>query len=151
MTKWRPASGIRFKALGLHWRGDRLLAAEVPDDTGRVKGVRPLGGTVAFGETAAAAVVREFHEELGIRVEVAGAPFFMENIYAHEGIPGHEITAIFDVTFPPDAYAGKTRITFTEDSGVRCHAAWFALGALGLAGQPELYPKGLKSHLLKTR
>ena len=151
MTRWRPAPGIRLKALGLHWRGDRLLAAEVLDDAGRIKGVRPLGGTVEFGETAAAAVVREFREELGIEVETSGAPLFMENIYLHEGSPGHEILAIFDVTFPAGAFAGETRVAFNEDDGVICHAEWFALDALDLPGRPRLYPDGLKAHLLKMR
>jgi hypothetical protein len=75
MNTWRPAPRIRVKALGLHWRGDRLLAAEVLDDAGHVKGVRPLGGTVEFGETAEMAVIREFQEELGIVVKTNGVPF----------------------------------------------------------------------------
>jgi hypothetical protein len=98
---------IRYKALGLHWREDRLLAAEVMDDIGRVKGVRPLGGTVEFGETAEAALIREFHEELGITVTPLGPPVFMENIYTYEGSPGHEIIAVFDVAFPADMFAGR--------------------------------------------
>src|SRR5690606_23067881 len=90
MGIWRPASNIRLKALGLHWRDGKLLAAEVLDDAGHVKGVRPLGGTVEFGETAEAAVIREFEEELGITVKVGGAPIFMENIFTHGGQVGHE-------------------------------------------------------------
>ncbi|RWR31893.1 NUDIX domain-containing protein [Sinirhodobacter populi] len=150
MTIWRPASAIRLKALGLHWRGDRLLAAEVLDDAGRVKGVRPLGGTVEFGETAEAAVIREFREELGITVQPLGPPVFMENLYIHEGRQGHEILAVFDVAFPPGAFADMTRIAFSEDDGTACAAEWFALDRLDLPGGPQLYPAGLKAHLLKT-
>ncbi|MFW2542289.1 NUDIX hydrolase [Primorskyibacter sp. 2E107] len=149
MSTWRPAPRIRLKALGLHWRGGRLLAAEVRDDSGRVKGVRPLGGTVEFGETLEAAVIREFHEELGIVVTAHGPPVFMENIYSHEGSLGHEILALFEVTFPPEAFAGVTRIDFTEDSGVACAAEWVALEALDLPGQPKLYPDGLKALLTR--
>ncbi|MBQ2263609.1 MAG: NUDIX domain-containing protein [Loktanella sp.] len=151
MTTWRPAPGIRFKALGLHWRGDRLLASEILDDAGHVKGVRPLGGTVEFGETAEAALIREFHEELGITVAPLGPPVFMENIYSHEGSLGHEILAIFDVAFPPDAFAGKTRIAFKEDSGTECFAEWFPVETLDRPGQPRLYPEGLKAHLRKVK
>jgi hypothetical protein len=80
MSIWRPHPMIRVKALGLHWRGGRLLAMEVLDDAGRVKGVRPLGGTVEFGETAEAAVIREFREELGFDVEPVGQPRLMESL-----------------------------------------------------------------------
>jgi len=151
MTIWRPASRIRFKALGLHWRGGCLLAAEVQDDAGRVKGVRPLGGTVEFGETADAAVIREFQEELGITIKIVGGPAFLENIYSHEGSPGHEILAIFDVTFSQDTFVSQTRIAFREDNGVTCFAQWFSLDALDGPGQPRLYPAGLKAHLLNRR
>lgn len=150
MTTWRPAPRIRLKSLGLHWRGDRLLAVEVLDDTGRVKGVRPLGGTVEFGETAEAAVVREFREELGITVEILGPPVFMENIYTHEGSLGHEILAIFNVSFPADVFADETRIEFKEDDGTQCFAEWFALDTLDLPDRPQLYPAGLKAHLLRA-
>ena len=60
MTTWRPHSNIRGVAIGLHWRNDRLLAAEVRDDAGRIKGVRPLGGEIEFGESWQAALTREF-------------------------------------------------------------------------------------------
>ncbi len=149
MNTWRPAPAIRFKALGLHWRGDRLLAAEVLNDAGRVTGVRPLGGTVEFGETAEDALIREFQEELGIVVKPNGAPVFMENLYTHEGRSGHEVLAIFDVTFPGGAFADQTRIAFKEDNGATCFAEWFALGPLDMPGHPRLYPDGLKRHLLK--
>ena len=122
MTRWRPAPGIRVKALGLHWRGDRLLAAEVCNDAGRLKGVRPLGGTVEFGETADAAVIREFQEELGITITTRGAPVWMENLFTHEGQPGHEIIAVFDVTFPPGTCPPDTRFSFAEDGGTVCFA-----------------------------
>ncbi|WP_245823282.1 NUDIX hydrolase [Antarctobacter heliothermus] len=121
------------------------------DDAGRVKGVRPLGGSVELGETAEAAVVREFQEELGIAVDTLGPPVFMENIFIHEGCLGHEILAIFDVSFPDGAFADVTRIEFHEDDGTTCFAEWFALDTLDLAGRPQLYPEGLKAHLQKIR
>ncbi len=103
MSVWRPEARIRFKALGLPRRGDRLLAAEVSNDDGSLKGVRPLGGGVAFGETAQAAVIREFREELGLDVETVGPPVFLESIYTHHGHVGHEIVALFEIRLPRDA------------------------------------------------
>lgn len=116
-----------------------------------MKGVRPLGGTVEFGETAEAAVIREFHEELGVTVEVIGPPVFMENIYTHEGSLGHELIAIFDVKFSDTAYDTKTRIKFQEDSGTICFAEWFSLDTLDQPDRPRLYPDGLKAHRLTAR
>lgn len=140
-----------MKALGLHWRGDRLLAAEVLDDAGRVKGVRPLGGSVEFGETAEEAVIREFREELGITVDILAPPVFMENIFTHDGSLGHEILAIFTLALPARAFDGQERIAFKEDDGTSCFAEWYPISSLDLPGRPQLYPAGLKAHLLKAR
>lgn len=150
MNTWRPPSRIRVKALGLHWRDGRLLAAEVYDDAGRVKGVRPLGGGVEFGETSRAAVIREFKEELGIDVITVGEPFFFESIYVHEGSPGHEVLILFDVEFPTGAFDGQDRILFHEDHGEAGVAGWFDLDKLDIESGPELYPTGLKTYLLRA-
>lgn len=145
---WRPAPSIRVKALGLHWRGNSLLASRIYDDAGTLKGVRPLGGHVEFGETAEETVTREFREELGIEVRVSGPPLFLENIYTHEGHTGHEYLILFDVTFPDGAFDNQTEITFTEDNGHLCHASWFDLNELDTPDGPLLFPEGLKARLL---
>jgi 8-oxo-dGTP pyrophosphatase MutT (NUDIX family) len=115
-----------------------------------VKGVRPLGGSVEFGETAESAVIREFREELGITVDILGPPVFMENIFTHEGSLGHELLAIFALAFPAGAFDGTERIAFQENDGTRCFAEWYALDTLDIPGRPQLYPAGLKAHLLKA-
>jgi len=148
MTIWRPHSHIRVVALGLHWRGERLLAAEVRDDAGRIKGVRPLGGEIEFGESWQTALVREFSEELGIDVAITSEPRMMENIFVHEGSTGHEVMFIAEVAFPDGAFAGQDRIDFREDNGEEIVARWFDLADLDVAGGPHLYPTGLKGLLL---
>lgn len=132
----------------MHWRDGTLLAAEVCDDSGRVKGVRPLGGSVEFGETVKAALIREFREELNIEVTAKGEPIIMENIYSHEGSLGHEILFIFEIEFPSGALENVERVTFHEANGIACNAAWFDPDELDLEGKPELYPKGLKELLI---
>ncbi|MCA1374820.1 MULTISPECIES: NUDIX hydrolase [Bradyrhizobium] len=149
MTTWRPHPGIRVVAIGLHWRGGRLLAAEVRDDAGRIKGVRPLGGEIEFGESWRAALVREFNEELGIDVGIVGEPLMLENIFVHEGSTGHEVMYIAEVAFPDGAFAGRERIDFREDNGEQIVARWFDLADLDLDGGPKLYPTGLKDLLLQ--
>lgn len=148
MTVWRPASEIRVKALGLAWRGRRLLLTDIHADDGSLKGARPLGGGVEFGESAASAVVREFKEELGIDIAVSGEPLVMENFYVHEGSAGHEILFLFEIALPPDLFGDEDHIEYREDDGVPSIARWYELDDLDRDGGPELYPKGLKARLV---
>ncbi|RTM10968.1 MAG: NUDIX domain-containing protein [Bradyrhizobiaceae bacterium] len=150
MTTWRPHPRIRVVAIGLHWRDGRLLAAEVRDDAGRLKGVRPLGGEIEFGENWQAALMREFNEELGIGVSITSEPSMLENIFMHEGSTGHEVVFVAEVAFPEDAFAGQERIDFREDDGEQIVARWFDLADLDIEGGPSLYPTGLKD-LLRGR
>jgi 8-oxo-dGTP pyrophosphatase MutT (NUDIX family) len=153
MTTWRPHPHIRVVAIGLHWRDGRLLAAEVRDDAGRIKGVRPLGGEIEFGESWRAALVREFDEELGIEITITSEPLTMENIFVHEGATGHEVMFIAEVAFPQGAFSGQDHINFREDNGEKIVARWFDLADVDADGSPSLYPAGLKDLLLapKTR
>lgn len=147
MTHRRPPAHIRVVALGLHWRAGALLVAEVPDDDGSLKGLRPLGGGVEFGETWEQALRREFREELGVGIEITSPPLVMENLFEHRGALGHEIIFVADVRFEEGAFAGVDEITFEEHDGTPCRARWVPLGALDEAG-PPLFPTGLKARLL---
>ena len=149
MNIWRPSPSIVVKSLGLHWRSQSLLAVEVLNDAGDIKGVRPLGGTVEFGETWREALLREFKEELEIEVTLSGKPLIMENIYSHEGVDGHEIVFISEVLFPAGVYESMDKVIFAEASGQICTARWFSLADLDNGGV-ELYPTGLKNRLLTS-
>ncbi|MCK1732632.1 NUDIX hydrolase [Bradyrhizobium sp. 138] len=151
MTRWRPHPHIRVVAIGLHWRDGRLLAAEVRDDAGLIKGVRPLGGEIEFGESWRVALMREFNEELGIAVSLRGAPLMLENIFVHEGATGHEVMFISEVEFPDAAFRDQDRIDFREDNGAEIVARWFDLADLDVEGGPRLFPTELKGLLLRAR
>lgn len=142
---WRPPQQIRAKVIGLAWRGDAVLAVEVLDDRGRVKGVRPPGGSIEFGETREQALEREFREELGCGVTINGPWAVFENIYRHEGALGHEILFAAPVRLHDAALYDRDAIAFAEDSGTPCTARWFRPEALpeGVA----LYPDGLAAAL----
>lgn len=142
MSVWRPVQDIRVKALGLHWRGNALLVMDDLGDDGQIKGVRPLGGTVEFGETWRETLVREFQEELSVDVSITDEPLIVENIYWHEQTQGHEVLFLATITFPDGAFVDQDEIHFTEDSGVMCRASWRRLEDLGDGGT-ALYPDGL--------
>lgn len=145
MMTWRPPQTIRAKVIGLAWRQGHLLAVEVPDDRGRVKGLRPPGGSIAFGETREQALEREFQEELGCGVTITGPWTAFENIYRHEGALGHEIVFAAEIRLHDTALYERDAIAFSEDDGTACTARWIRPGALpeGVA----LFPDGLAAAL----
>jgi ADP-ribose pyrophosphatase YjhB (NUDIX family) len=115
MNVWRPRQSIRPVAIGLLRDGDRLLVAEVPNDDGSVKGWRPLGGGVEFGETAEAALRREFQEELGVEIEIDGPPTIFENLYEHAGHIGHEIIFAFPIRVTHTAVTAERRFQIRDN------------------------------------
>ncbi len=145
MTVWRPPQEIRVKVIGLVRRANRFLVAAVETDAGRVKGFRPLGGTVEFGETRDEALRREFREELGCDVRRTGHWIALENIFEHEGWLGHEIifAAFAEVSDP--AILEREEIAFRESDGTRCLALWIDPAALPPG--TSLYPDGLPALL----
>ena len=58
---------------------------------------RAIGGGIEFGETAEAALRREFVEELGVTLSTVKLLAVVENIFEYEGNPGHEIAHVFVV------------------------------------------------------
>jgi 8-oxo-dGTP pyrophosphatase MutT (NUDIX family) len=102
-------TSIRNISVGLSVRVGRALVLEGID---RVTGelfYRAIGGGIEFGETAEAALRREFREELDIALGAVALLRVIENIFEHEGHPGHEIAHVFAVestdidTIPLDA------------------------------------------------
>jgi ADP-ribose pyrophosphatase YjhB (NUDIX family) len=145
MSVWRPPSIVRPIAVGVVRRGEELLLMAVQDDDGEIKGWRPLGGTIEFGERAADALAREFAEELGLAIAEPELLTVLENHYSHHGVSGHEIVFVFETRFIDHAHYDHEEFTF-EDGGVRNEARWIALTDF-LHGETELFPVGLLERL----
>ena len=144
--KWRPTKVIQTKVVGICINKGNLLAAEVYDDKGKVKGIRPLGGHIEFGETRETALKREFLEELGVQITTAGTWRCFENRYQHEGELGHEYIFAIGVSLADKMLYQRELITFSEDSGYECTARWFPVSELK-SGSIALYPDGLLDKL----
>lgn len=141
MAIWAPNQHITVKVLGLIWRGDELLAFEVTDSSETVRGVRPLGGTVQFGQSLEETMHREFREELGCAVTIDGQWHGIENIFSHEGRVGHQYMFVADVSLIGTNYYSQDRIEFYEDDGSACSAGWYS--PTSLPDGVELFPTAL--------
>ncbi|MCV9943718.1 MULTISPECIES: NUDIX hydrolase [unclassified Rhizobium] len=150
MTVWRPSQQIRVKVIGLAWRKDQLLAAEVEDDSGRIKGVRPLGGAIEFGESREEALQREFREELETDIRIVGPWHLLENIYQHQGAIGHEFIFAADIELADASLYERDEIRYSELDETAATARWFGRDRLRDAGI-DLYPAGLDRLLSRWR
>ncbi|MBY5789145.1 NUDIX domain-containing protein [Rhizobium leguminosarum bv. viciae] len=150
MTVWRPSQQIRVKVIGLAWRKDQLLAAEVEDDSGRIKGVRPLGGAIEFGESREEALHREFREELETDIRIVGPWHLLENIYEHQGAIGHEYIFAADIELADASLYQRDEIRYSELDETAATARWFGRDSLRDAGI-DLCPTGLDRLLSRWR
>ncbi|HEY4453333.1 MAG TPA: NUDIX domain-containing protein [Pseudonocardiaceae bacterium] len=109
-------ASIRNIAVGLPVRAGHVL---VIDGIDRVKGEvfhRAIGGGIEFGETAEAALRREFVEELGVALDAVELLDVIENIFEYEGTPGHEIAHVFAVDSADiDAIPLDARLTVLDE------------------------------------
>ncbi len=122
-------------------RAGHVLVIEGHDSTKAESYYRAIGGGIEFGETAEAALRREFREELDVTLGNVTLLGVIENIFEYEGHPGHEIAHVFALdsddfkALPDDA---DLRV-LDEGSTVR----WVPLDA----AHAPLYPAGVRDLL----
>lgn len=132
-------SFIRFVALCVFRKGSRILVGADYDDVKDEEFLRPLGGSVEFGETALEAVRREMREELHADISEPVQLGVLENIFTYRGGPGHEVVAVFDAQLVDRTLYDMERVPLHEElRGTEAH--W-----IDLSDPPEmpLYPDGL--------
>ena len=140
-TVWRPQPFVRPIAIGVIRRGEELLVVAVADDTGAIKGWRPLGGSIELGERAAETLRREFMEELGEPITEPKLMAVLESLYVHHGAQGHEIVFVFATGFADADVYRRDRFQF-RDGGVDNTAQWVDIARFR-GGQEQLFPSGL--------
>lgn len=138
-------TSIRNISVGLPIRSEHVLLLDGFD---RVKGEayhRAIGGGIEFGETAEAALRREFMEELGIGLEEVELLGVVENIFMFEGRQGHEIAHVFAVASAEiDAIALDAELRILDEgSPVR----WISISD----DQRPVYPSGISALLATSR
>lgn len=106
---------------------------------------RPLGGTVEFGERAAGAAIREFDEELGVRITHLRFLGTLEARFAFAGAAGHQIVLAYEADFADPALYAREVVPRRDRDAV---ARWVALADLAAEGAPPVYPVGLLALLL---
>ncbi len=139
---WRPAQRIRTIAIAIIERGEQILCGPVYDDAGQIKGWRPLGGGVEFGETAEQALTREFTEETEQNLKDIERIAVLENHYAHEGEAGHEVVFVFSAKLENEVLYDADQLAFSEENGPELTAKWISV-AKARAGRIAVFPDGL--------
>ena len=127
-------------AIALIRRRDEILVGPVTELDGTVIGRRPPGGTIEFGETGSAAVIREMREELGADVTDVRYIGTIENIYTFRGKPGHELVRVYEARFTDPSFYAHDVIDCVEADGQPFTCVWRRVSD---RGEP-LFPEGLR-------
>jgi len=139
---------IRVITVALIRDGDRIFLSQGCDPaTGRTFW-RPLGGGVHFGETSAAALHREFCEEIGQSIEILSPPILFENLFTFNDSPGHEIILMHEARFSDEAMRSAEPFSFVEaGSSSSAHVVqWVSIDQLRNGPDP-LFPGGLLNYI----
>lgn len=93
---------INAVALGVVLKDRHVLLQRLSPRLIESRPFHPIGGFIEFGEQAADAVVREYREELGRRVDVLRLLTHYEHLAEFDARSIHEISLIFELRFAAD-------------------------------------------------
>lgn len=134
---WRD---VRPLAVGVPRRDDELLLSRLHDDASDETFYRPIGGALEFGELSHEALEREFHEELGVRIEEYELLETLEVTFTFGGTEGHEIWFLYEVSFVDDWPYERDEVRGEEDDGGSYTAVWLPVDNLD---DVTVYPEDL--------
>lgn len=135
-----PRPRIRAVALAVVWRGKELLLGKAFDHVKGESFTRAPGGGIEFGEPAADAIRREMHEEFGLTFVEPRLLGVLENIFVHEGEPGHEVVFLFQGRFA-EGWAYEAAVIHGQEGEEAFEAEWIRPADILTRGW-KLYPDG---------
>lgn len=135
------ADYIRPIALCVFQNAGRILVIPRHDSRKKQDFYRPVGGGIEFGESSREALVREVREELSEEIAAVKLLGTFENIFIHEGAPGHEIVFAYDAVFTNRSLYAARELQGNED-GQPFRVIWRPVSDFA-SGRDILYPTGL--------
>lgn len=121
-------SKIKAKAFALFKKDGKVLMHEIFDQ-GKLIGYRLPGGHIEFGEKSNEAVIREIKEELNAEAVIVSLKGVDENVFIHQGQPGHEIAFIYETEFVDKSFYEIDKVQgFEPDNGKSFPLYWINIG-----------------------
>ncbi len=145
---YRGTLGRKIRPLALALlknKKGQMLLQKAYDSLKKETFYRPLGGGIEFHESGKTAVEREINEELGLKVSVHNLVETFENIFIHEGQPGHEIVMLFKTEFKDAKDYDRVEVNIFESGKIIGNAVWRTVQEIRTEGA-KLYPTGIERY-----
>lgn len=140
------SKNIGNKALCIFRDGDKLLLSEGFDPAKNEHYLRPIGGSIEFGERAIDAVIREVKEEIDADIHPPRLLGVLENLFYFDGREGHEVVFVYEAEFlEPERYQNRI-VTGVETSGDTLTLRWASPQEIDAL---PIYPAGIKPLLAR--
>ena len=131
---------IKAKALCMFNHQDKYLLSRNYDPTKQEYFLRPIGGSIEFGETSLQAIQREILEEIKAEITEIELVKVYENLFCFDGKAGHEIIFMYQAKFVDSSFYQHAVLEAYESDGVALDVRWFTEQELK---QYPIYPLGI--------
>lgn len=137
---------IKAKALCIFRHQNQVLLSYGYDPNKDETYLRPIGGSIEFGEISVQAIEREVLEEINQQITQPKLLAVLENLFTFDGQQGHEIVFVYDAEFVDFGLYTEIEIHGCETSGLSYIAQWLSREQIELNQYP-VYPTGIEQWL----